>query len=61
MRPALQEKLERRSRYIENLKDKAKEREKEQDIVYERRWSPACASVQARHDGTGDASGDCIA
>ena len=24
MRPALQEKLERRSRYIENLKDKAK-------------------------------------
>ena len=52
MRPALQEKLERRSRYIENLKDKAKEREKEQGIVYERRWGPACASVQARHDET---------
>eukprot|EP00891_Asterochloris_glomerata_P006464 jgi/Astpho2/6464/gw1.00096.39.1_t len=33
----LQEKLERQSRYIENLKDKAKEREKEQGIVYERR------------------------
>ena len=41
MRPALQEKLERQSRYIENLKDKATEREKEQGIVYERRWGPS--------------------
>ena len=61
VRPALQEKLERRSRYIENLKDKAKEREKEQGIVYERRCGPACAPVQARHDGTGNVSGDSFA
>ena len=61
MRPALQEKLERRSRYIENLKDKAKEREKEQGIVYERRWGPACAAVQARQDGTGNVSGHSFA
>ena len=51
VRPAQQEKLERRSRYIENLKDKAKEREKEQGIVYERRWGPACASVQLKPAG----------
>ncbi|KAK9827568.1 hypothetical protein WJX74_010906 [Apatococcus lobatus] len=35
--PKQQEKLARRSRYIEGLLDKAKEREREQDIVYERR------------------------
>lgn len=35
--PKQQEKLARKSRYIEGLLDKAKEREREQDIVYERR------------------------
>jgi coiled-coil domain-containing protein 55 len=35
--PRQQEKLQRKSRYIEALKEKAVERQKEQDIVYERR------------------------
>ncbi|KAK9815608.1 hypothetical protein WJX72_006688 [[Myrmecia] bisecta] len=35
--PKQAEKLARKSRYIESLLDKAKEREREQDIVYERR------------------------
>lgn len=35
--PKQSEKLERKSRYIEGLLDKAKERQREQDIVYERR------------------------
>ena len=39
--PKQQEKLVRKSRYIEGLLDKAKEREREQDIVYERRCAPA--------------------
>ena len=29
---------DRSSRYIQNLMDKTKERQREQDIVYERRW-----------------------
>ncbi|DBA84434.1 TPA: hypothetical protein ACH3X1_006066 [Trebouxia sp. C0004] len=37
VRPALQEKIERKSRYIEALKDKAVQREREQNVVYERR------------------------
>lgn len=35
-KPKAAEKKERRSRYVEGLLDKAKERNKEQDIVYER-------------------------
>ncbi|KAL0020521.1 hypothetical protein WJX79_000102 [Trebouxia sp. C0005] len=37
VRPAMQEKIERKSRYIEALKDKAVQREREQNVVYERR------------------------
>ena len=37
VQPLQAEKLQRKSRYIEGLLDKAKEREREQDIVYERR------------------------
>lgn len=36
VQPKQQEKLARKSRYIEGLLDKAKERQKEQDIIYER-------------------------
>ncbi|CAL8465513.1 g5049 [Coccomyxa elongata] len=36
VQPRQQEKLARKSRYIEGLLDKAKEREREQDIIYER-------------------------
>lgn len=35
--PKAADRQERKSRYIEGLLDKAKERQKEQDIVYERR------------------------
>ena len=35
---AMQEKIERKSRYIEALKDKAVQREREQNVVYERRY-----------------------
>jgi len=38
VRPAMQEKIERKSRYIEALKDKAVQREREQNVVYERRY-----------------------
>jgi len=42
--PKQAEKLARKSRYIEGLLDKAKEREREQDIVYERKCgSRACS------------------
>ena len=37
VRPAMQEKIERKSRYIEALKDKAVQREREQNVVYERK------------------------
>ncbi|KAK9810734.1 hypothetical protein WJX73_003832 [Symbiochloris irregularis] len=37
VQPKQAEKLERKSRYIEGLLDKAKERQREQDVVYERR------------------------
>lgn len=37
VQPKKEEKLARKSRYIEGLLDKAKEREREQDIVYERK------------------------
>ena len=37
VQPKLAEKHARKSRYIESLLDKAKEREREQDIVYERK------------------------
>lgn len=37
VQPQQAEKLERKSRYIDGLLSKAKEREREQDIVYERR------------------------
>lgn len=37
VRPAMQEKIERKSRYIEALKDKAVQREREQNVVFERR------------------------
>ena len=37
VRPAMQEKIERKSKYIEALKDKAIQREREQNVVYERR------------------------
>ncbi|BDA49960.1 Nuclear speckle splicing regulatory protein 1 [Coccomyxa sp. Obi] len=36
VQPRQQEKLARKSRYIEGLLEKAKEREREQDIIYER-------------------------
>ena len=36
MAPKQAEKLARKSRYIEGLLDKAKERAREQDIIYER-------------------------
>lgn len=36
VQPKQQEKLARKSRYIEGLLDKAKERQREQDIIYER-------------------------
>ena len=36
VQPRQQEKLARKSRYIEGLLDKAKERQREQDIIYER-------------------------
>ena len=35
--PKIEAKQARKSRYIEGLLDKAKEREKEQDIIYERK------------------------
>ena len=35
-KPKREEKKERKSKYIEGLLDKAKERNKEQDIIYER-------------------------
>ena len=35
-KPKLEEKKQRKSRYIEGLLDKAKERNREQDIIYER-------------------------
>ena len=35
-KPKMEERKERKSRYIEGLLDKAKERGKEQDIIYER-------------------------
>ena len=35
-KPKMTEKKERKSRYIEGLLDKAKERGQEQDIIYER-------------------------
>ena len=35
--PKQTEKVERKSRYIESLLDKTKQRQREQDIVYERR------------------------
>ena len=35
-KPKLEERKQRKSRYIEGLLDKAKERNKEQDIIYER-------------------------
>ena len=38
--PRQAEKLARKSRYIEGLLDKAKERQREQDIVYERKYAP---------------------
>ena len=41
VQPKKEEKLARKSRYIEGLLDKAKEREREQDIVYERK----CAAL----------------
>ena len=44
VQPKLAEKHARKSRYIEGLLDKAKEREREQDIVYERK----CAHLAAR-------------
>ncbi|DBA72349.1 hypothetical protein WJX79_002770 [Trebouxia sp. C0005] len=37
VRPAMQEKINRKSRYIEALKGKAVQREREQNVVYERR------------------------
>ena len=37
VQPQQAEKLERKSRYIEGLLDKATERQREQDIVYERK------------------------
>ena len=40
VQPKKEEKLARKSRYIEGLLDKAKEREREQDIVYERKCAP---------------------
>ena len=45
VRPAMQEKIERKSRYIEALKDKAVQREREQNVVYERRY--ACIHMMA--------------
>jgi coiled-coil domain-containing protein 55 len=41
VKPKQQEKLARKSRYIEGLLDKAKERQREQDIIYER----TCAAI----------------
>ena len=38
VRPAMQEKINRKSRYIEALKGKAVQREREQNVVYERRY-----------------------
>jgi hypothetical protein len=53
--PKQAEKLARKSRYIEGLLDKAKEREREQDIVYERKCGfgacsgrPYAATVKSR-------------
>ena len=40
VQPRQAEKLARKSQYIEGLLDKAKERQREQDIVYERKYAP---------------------
>lgn len=42
MAPKQAEKLARKSRYIEGLLDKAKERAREQDIIYERTCGRTC-------------------
>ena len=42
VQPKQQEKLARKSRYIGGLLDKAEERKREQDIIYERTCVPSC-------------------
>lgn len=42
VQPKQQEKLARKSRYIGGLLDKAEERKREQDIIYERTCVPTC-------------------
>ena len=44
MAPKQAEKLARKSRYIEGLLDKAKERAREQDIIYERTCVQLCCT-----------------
>lgn len=38
VQPRQQEKVERQSRYIAQLKDQAEQRKREADVSYERRW-----------------------
>ena len=49
VQPRKEEKLARKSRYTEGLLDKAKEREREQDIVYERKCAAPHTAAHRRN------------